>query len=76
MVLSESGEEASPFGFLLDLRKYRTIDITDSTDMMVTCSGKERTLQDYSKLFDASGWKLVTMHKTPAPLQLIEAVRL
>jgi hypothetical protein len=43
--------------------------------MMVACSGKERTLKNYAQLFDASGWKLVNVHKTPSPVQLIEAVK-
>ena len=44
--------------------------------MMVVASGKERTVKEFEKIFEASGWKLVTVHKTLGPIQLIEAVRI
>ena len=64
VVLPEQGEKANAFEFLLDL------------EMMVLCSGKERTLKEYSNLLDASGWKFLAKHDTGSPLQLIEAVKI
>jgi len=40
---------------------------------MLAIGGKERTLEQYEKLFAATGFKLRALHRTPGPIDLIEA---
>jgi SAM-dependent methyltransferase len=42
---------------------------------MLAIGGKERTLAQYEALFAASGLRLAKLHRTPGPIDLIEAVR-
>lgn len=42
-------------------------------EMIVSSGGRERTREEYSKLLEASGFKLVRVIPTAAPLSLIEA---
>jgi hypothetical protein len=41
---------------------------------MLAIGGKERTLAQYEKLFAESGFALKKLHRTPGPIDLIEAV--
>jgi len=43
--------------------------------MMVVTGGRERTLNEYSELFDAAGLKFNRIIPTDSPLSLIEAVK-
>ncbi len=40
---------------------------------MLAIGGKERTLAQYEQLFAATGFKLRALHRTPGPIDLIEA---
>jgi hypothetical protein len=55
------GNEPS-FGKLLDL------------EMMVIPGGRERTREEYGKLFGAAGFRLSEIHDTVAPVSIIEGV--
>lgn len=44
-------------------------------NMLVMTGGKERTATEYSRLFEKAGFRLVTVHPTPSPMQIVEAVR-
>lgn len=44
-------------------------------NMLVMTGGKERTPSEYAALLEKAGFKLVAIHPTPSPLQIVEAVR-
>ncbi|MDQ4122864.1 MAG: acetylserotonin O-methyltransferase [Acidobacteriota bacterium] len=44
-------------------------------NMLVMTGGKERTATEYAQLFEKAGFKLINVHPTPSPLQIVEAVR-
>ncbi len=53
---------ASPEGELMDLT------------MMVMNGGRERTIEEFSAIFSAAGFRLVSATRTATPLCLIEGV--
>jgi hypothetical protein len=38
--------------------------------------GKERTAEEYSELFDKTGFMFIAVHPTQSPLQIVEAVKI
>ena len=44
-------------------------------NMLVMTGGKERTEKEYAELFEKTGFRLVKVHPTPSPMQIVEAVR-
>ena len=40
---------------------------------MLAIGGKERTERQYRDLLDAAGLKLVAIHATPGPIDVVEA---
>jgi hypothetical protein len=44
-------------------------------NMLGMTGGKERTPSEYGELFERAGFRLVAVHPTPSPLQIVEAVR-
>jgi hypothetical protein len=44
-------------------------------NMLVMTGGKERTATEYSQLLEKAGFKLIAVHPTPSPLQIVEAER-
>jgi len=61
MVVDESDEPS--FAKILDI------------EMLLMPGGKERTELEYSELFENCGFKLLKVHQTPSPMNIIEAVR-
>ncbi|MCU0704847.1 MAG: acetylserotonin O-methyltransferase [Fimbriiglobus sp.] len=49
--------------------------VTQSLNMLLVTEGKERTLGEYAKLLEAAGFRHVTCHRTPAPLDALMAVK-
>lgn len=47
--------------------------ILDIEMLVVTNGGRERTLEEFEKLFAAAGMKIVKVHQCPGPVQAIEA---
>jgi hypothetical protein len=43
-------------------------------NMMVLTGGRERTLDEFARLFAASGWQLSRLIPTPGPYSIVEAV--
>ena len=44
-------------------------------NMLAMTGGKERTAKEYAALFDQAGFKLVNVHPTSSPMQIVEAIR-
>ena len=44
-------------------------------NMLGMTGGKERTPTEYAELFERAGFRLVAVHPTPSPLQIVEAVK-
>jgi hypothetical protein len=62
MVVAETDEPS--FAKILDI------------EMLLIPGGKERTQQEYDELFEKCGFKLLKVHPTPSPVNIIEAVRI
>ena len=43
-------------------------------NMMVLTGGRERTPEEFARLFAASGWQLLRLIRTPGPYSIVEAV--
>lgn len=44
--------------------------------MMIGCDGRERTQEEFEKLFSESGWKFLKVYSSPAPLKILEAEKI
>jgi hypothetical protein len=44
-------------------------------NMLVMTGGRERTAREYAELFEKTGFKFLSVHPTPSPMQIVEAVR-
>lgn len=44
-------------------------------NMLVATGGKERTAAEYAELFAQTGFRLVNIHPTASPVQIVEAIR-
>jgi hypothetical protein len=40
--------------------------------MLIACTGKERTIEEFDALFDAAGLKRTALHQTGTPQAVIE----
>lgn len=49
--------------------------LLDLEMLVMTNGGRERTEQEYAKIFEAAGWKLARVLPTRSPLSVIEATR-
>lgn len=61
MVVDETDEPS--FAKILDI------------EMLTMPGGKERTEKEYAELFENCGFKLLKVHATPSPVNIVEAVR-
>jgi hypothetical protein len=60
MVVDETDEPS--FAKILDI------------EMLLMPGGKERTEKEYSELFEKCGFKLLKVHATPSPMNIVEAI--
>jgi hypothetical protein len=60
MVVEETDEPS--FAKILDI------------EMLLMPGGKERTAKEYSELFEKCGFKLLNVHATPSPMNIVEAI--
>ncbi len=80
-ILSNLARSAKPGSKLLLIECVVAEDSSPSMskvmdlNMLVVTGGKERTAREYAELLDRSGFKLIGVHGTPSPVQIVEAIR-